>query len=516
MKRVVGGVALLALALAAQGQNCHLVGGAGTFPLSGSDDGLWPGVLPSGPLVMSQTVSAPAGATVARVRLLGLQHSWSTDVMVVLRDPAGTRHLLFQRDNGSNCGGCGDDFFGTYTISAASTLAWSACGLGILPQADYAQEFGSWPSGSAGVLNTPMAQIPVTSGTWSLELYDWCELADDGALSAWELCFDVPPPPPNEQCAPYQQAGEFIPGFGATQGTFPTVLPGGVASSSLQYWPSPGAELSGVRLFGLQHDRRDDVMIVLEDPAGAQHLIFQRDDGAGCSGCADDFFGDYTFTSRLAPTLPPCGSANPLVSGTYAQEFGSWPPGLHGIDTTPLALIPALPGLWTLHVYDWCSSSGSGSFDGWQLCANLPPPPTNYCTAGVSTAGCSAALTSGANPSVSGQTTPYLLASMIEGQRSGLIFYSITGRSQAPWNTSSFLCVKAPTQRTGALNSGGNAGQCDGEFLLDWNDFQNTHPNALGRPWSAGDKVFVQAWFRDPPAGKSTTLSNALELTYLP
>ena len=31
-----------------------------------------------------------------------------------------------------------------------------------------------------------------------------------------------------------------------------------------------------------------------------------------------------------------------------------------------------------------------------------------------------------------------------------------------------------------------------------------------------GDKVFVHAWFRDPPAGKATTLSNALELTYLP
>ncbi|MCY3001729.1 MAG: hypothetical protein NTV21_07990 [Planctomycetota bacterium] len=516
MKLGLGLALVMGLAGTTSAQQCSTVGGAGTFPGLGADDGAWPGTLPTGPLVMSQVVSAPAGATVARVRMLGLHHTWSTDVMVVLRDPSGQGHVLLQRDDGSNCGGCGDDYFGTYTIAAASTLAWPACGIGYVPQAAYRQEFGSWPSGSAGLLNTPMAQIPVSSGLWSLELYDWCDLADTGALSGWELCFDVPPPPPNEECASYQPAGEAIPGFGATQGTFPNVLPGGVASSSLQYWPSLGAELSAVRIIGLQHDRRDDVMIVLEDPTGAQHLIYQRDDGAGCGGCDDDFFGDYSFTSDAVPPVPSCGSASPLLSGTYSQEFGSWPSGLHGIDTTPLALIPALPGTWTLHVYDWCASSGSGSFLGWKLCANLPPPPTNYCTAGVSTAGCSAAITSGANPSVTGQTTPYVLASMIEGQRSGLIFYSITGRSSSSWNTTSFLCVKAPTQRTGALSSGGTAGQCDGEFLLDWNAFQQSHPNALGRPWFAGDKVWLQAWFRDPPAGKSTTLSNALELTYLP
>jgi hypothetical protein len=31
-----------------------------------------------------------------------------------------------------------------------------------------------------------------------------------------------------------------------------------------------------------------------------------------------------------------------------------------------------------------------------------------------------------------------------------------------------------------------------------------------------GNKAQVQAWFRDPPAGKATNLSNAIEMTYLP
>ena len=517
-RRSVSGIAFAVgvLVLQARGQDCHLAGGAAVFPLAGSDDGTWPGTLPSGPLVMSQVVSAPAGATVSRVRLLGLHHTWSTDAMIALRDPSGNAHVLLQRNDNLNCGGCGDDLFGTYSISAAATLAWPGCGLGIVPQAAYRQEFGSWPSGSAGLFNTPLAQIPVTSGLWSLELYDWCDLGDEGALSAWELCFDVPPSQPLEECSPVQLSTEMIPEAGATQGTFPDVLPGGVVSLSLQWTPSLGATLSELRIFGLQHARRDEVMLVLEDPSGARHMIFQRDDGAGCNGCDDDFAGDYAFTSNAAPAVPTCGATNVLPSGTWAQDAGSWLSGTDSIDTTPLRLVPALPGTWTLHVYDWCSATGAGSLAGWQLCATLPAAPTTYCTPGTSGAGCTAVLASNENPSVTEQTTPLILATQVEGQRLGLVFYSLTGRTSAPWNASSFLCVKSPTQRTGTQSSGGNANQCDGQLTLDWNTFQRNHPNALGRPWSAGDRVWLQAWHRDPPAGKSTTLTNALELTYLP
>ena len=53
-------------------------------------------------------------------------------------------------------------------------------------------------------------------------------------------------------------------------------------------------------------------------------------------------------------------------------------------------------------------------------------------------------------------------------------------------------------------------------FALDWNAFQSANPSALGHPWTAGSKAEVQAWYRDPPASKTTNLSNAVELTYSP
>jgi hypothetical protein len=41
-------------------------------------------------------------------------------------------------------------------------------------------------------------------------------------------------------------------------------------------------------------------------------------------------------------------------------------------------------------------------------------------------------------------------------------------------------------------------------------------PSAIGLPFSAGDKLYVQSWFRDPPAPRTTNLSNALEMTMQP
>jgi hypothetical protein len=38
----------------------------------------------------------------------------------------------------------------------------------------------------------------------------------------------------------------------------------------------------------------------------------------------------------------------------------------------------------------------------------------------------------------------------------------------------------------------------------------------LGTPFSAGDAIYAQGWFRDPPAPKTTNLSNALQLTCQP
>jgi hypothetical protein len=81
-----------------------------------------------------------------------------------------------------------------------------------------------------------------------------------------------------------------------------------------------------------------------------------------------------------------------------------------------------------------------------------------------------------------------------------------------PWSASStsYLCVKAPTQRLGTQSSGGTSGACDGVLADDWNAYVASHPNALGQTFTGGETVWAQAWFRDPPAPKTTNLSDAL------
>jgi hypothetical protein len=148
-----------------------------------------------------------------------------------------------------------------------------------------------------------------------------------------------------------------------------------------------------------------------------------------------------------------------------------------------------------------------------------PAGPSTFCTAGTSTNGCVASIDADNNPNVAHTVPCSIHVAGVEGQKSGIVFYALAPLPQ-PWCSSgggsSFLCVKAPTQRTIAANSGGTAGQCDGTFGLDWNSFQIANPSALGNPWSAGTKVYVQGWYRDPPACKTTSMTNAVELTYLP
>lgn len=148
------------------------------------------------------------------------------------------------------------------------------------------------------------------------------------------------------------------------------------------------------------------------------------------------------------------------------------------------------------------------------LCA---PPPQSYCTAGTSSNGCVAVLTGVGAPSASAIDGFSLSATSIEGQKSGLFFYGVTGRIATTWGAgSSFLCVKSPTQRMSSQSSGGTAGLCNGVYVQDWLDFIRSNSGALGQPLFAGQVIDAQAWYRDPPASKTTNLSNGYEFTLCP
>lgn len=149
-----------------------------------------------------------------------------------------------------------------------------------------------------------------------------------------------------------------------------------------------------------------------------------------------------------------------------------------------------------------------------------PSTPTAYCTAGTSSNNCTPSISAANQPSVSQAAPCVITVTGVEGQKSGLVFYGIdnTGFAPLPWSptSTSLFCVKSPVQRTPAQSSGGTVGQCNGQLTLDWDAFQAAFPGSLGTPFSLGDKAFAQAWYRDPPAPRTTNLSNALELTHVP
>ena len=139
----------------------------------------------------------------------------------------------------------------------------------------------------------------------------------------------------------------------------------------------------------------------------------------------------------------------------------------------------------------------------------------NYCTGGTSSQGCVGAMGGHGVPSVSSDRPFLLQASGVDGQRAGLIFYGVNGPANATF-AFGLLCVKAPIQRSSALQSGGTAGVCNGRLTLDWTGFQAANVGLVGAPFQAGDLVWSQAWWRDPQSPSGARGSDALQFTLAP
>jgi hypothetical protein len=161
---------------------------------------------------------------------------------------------------------------------------------------------------------------------------------------------------------------------------------------------------------------------------------------------------------------------------------------------------------------------GSRRFKPAPVVACAPPATVAYCTAGTTTNGCAASMASSGTPSVSQPSGFVVGCNDVEGQKQGILFYGVNGMAAQPWGlgSTSFLCVKAPYQRTGVSNSGGATNQCNGALSVDLLAYLASHPAALGMPFNAGQQCWAQAWFRDPPTSKTTSLSNGLAITFQP
>jgi len=144
-------------------------------------------------------------------------------------------------------------------------------------------------------------------------------------------------------------------------------------------------------------------------------------------------------------------------------------------------------------------------------------PPVVYCTPGTSGGGCAATIQANGVASLAATSGFTLDVAGVDGQKQGLIFYGLSGRTALAWGlSSSFFCVKQPTQRTPLQSTGGTIGACNGSLSIDWLAYVAANPGALGAPFQAGDTLQAQAWYRDPPSPKTTSLSDAVEFALCP
>ena len=147
-------------------------------------------------------------------------------------------------------------------------------------------------------------------------------------------------------------------------------------------------------------------------------------------------------------------------------------------------------------------------------------PIVVYCTSGTSSSGCVPSISATGTPSISSSSGFTIRVDSVEGIKQGILFYGLNNPSftPTPWGNggTSFLCVKSPTQRMGVQSSGGTLFMCNGVLSADWNAFRAANPGALGSPFTTGEVLCAQAWFRDPPSPKTTLLSNAVRFALQP
>lgn len=253
-----------------------------------------------------------------------------------------------------------------------------------------------------------------------------------------------------------------------------------------------------------------------------------------------DQAGSTTGAASLGAVLDPL---HPIMAGVTSFDGGSssFRPTTTVLTTGSTAIaewndgrilvaVGANPKRVDLGFYPPSSSCATGFWnvatDGDQMLANAVAfsagvvncGVTNYCTGSTSSTGCGPTMSTSGVPSVAATSGFVLACDTLPGQRAGVIFYGITGPQSQQWapGSTSYLCVKPPTQRSLAQNSGGTPGACDGAFQFDLLGFWANNPGALGQPVFAGQKVHVQTWYRDPVAPKTTNLSDALEIQLCP
>jgi hypothetical protein len=404
----------------------------------------------------------------------------------------------------------------TWAIAAGAAVLCATAA-----SAQYSENFESYPASGAGTTFTP-GGAP-NSGGWR----------------QWDSAF-------NEDTKAFTTAGGPVAAHGGTQyiGTqllgdtiheFTTFTSGHWDISAWVYVPGPSSPNPAMdtQWLVLLQDYNDfgpylwATQIVFDPLVGT----VQADNGVGLISCAPQYGNGTLLTfdawkQVVVDVDVATDTAICFYDGFQIGEPFRWSQGPFGQNGGAGQPCPAptfgTPAIDCIDLYA-NSSAIANSFAYWDDVAIQPDggsnQPMTYCTVGTSAAGCNPAIAFSGTPSASAPSGFTLSVANIDANRNGIFFYGVTDTNFTPvqWGPggTSFLCVKAPTQRMGTMSSGGTSG-CTGSFAQDWNAFRAANPAALGSPFMAGDSFDAQLWYRDPPSPKTTILSDAVRFILAP
>ena len=204
----------------------------------------------------------------------------------------------------------------------------------------------------------------------------------------------------------------------------------------------------------------------------------------------------------------------------------SWTAGVAGQDTGANAGALNIAAVELSHALESATPSGRAYWDDFDLTS--PPVPTFYCTAKVTSLGCTPSIRSTGASSAT-QLSGFTVYSINHpSHKTGTMLYSSTGHAATPFQAG-FLCEAAAIKRAIPLSTGGTypPTNCSGVFSLDINKYAigDYYPLPYPNPPFAnqpaafllvpGTAVDAQFWGRDPgylPPNNST-LSAGIEFT---
>lgn len=200
-----------------------------------------------------------------------------------------------------------------------------------------------------------------------------------------------------------------------------------------------------------------------------------------------------------ATQLVPPASIVVLFNGPYGGQGG-------GIAAETLFQwnLEGIADVITSYQISFQGAAPSVSLDAVTLDTRFSDYATTYCTAKMTSQGCTSAIAAAGLPSAS-QAAPFdLTASNLLPGSVGLLIYSTAGPASFPFQ-GGFLCMTTPIFRSQGQGTGGSA-PCSGTLALDFNAFVQSG-QAIGV--SAGSQVQAQFWSRDtgfaPPNASNLT-----------